>query len=335
MAGEPLVSVIVPVYNVESYLKECLSSLLAQTYRNIEIVLVDDGSTDGSGGLCDRLADVDPRIRVFHKANGGLSDARNYGLRQAFGEWISFVDSDDWVSPVFIEALLCAASETGCEISAIPFGKPFKDGSGCTLVDSIASVPPANSMDSSHVQRLMLYQALDTGAPWRLYRRSSLGTDPFPVGLYYEDLASVYRIIHRVERVAVIDCRDLYAYRIRGDSIIRQKYRHIKAESALLIADQLYSDITAWYPDLAEPAASRCFSVCRMVYAQVPMGRSATAETERDRSELWEVLKHHATAVLHDSYARKRERLAASLVRMGSKPFLLFCLLCRFSGLMR
>lgn len=335
MTGEPLVSVIVPVYNVECYLEECLSSLLAQTYRNIEIILVDDGSTDGSGALCDSLAHTDSRIRVLHKQNGGLSDARNRGLREASGEWISFVDSDDWVSPVFIEALLRAALETGCEISAIPFGKPFKDGSGCTLIDSFVSVPPADSMDSSHVQRLMLYQELDTGAPWRLYGKKLLDVDPFPVGLYYEDLASVYRIIHRVDRVAVLDCRELYAYRMRRDSIIRQEYRHIKARSALMVADQLYSDITAWYPDLAEAAASRCFSVCRMVYAQVPTGRSATAGTERDRSDLWKVLKYHATTVLRDSCARKRERMAASFVCMGDKTFYLFCLLCRHTGLMR
>ncbi len=335
MVSGPLVSIIVPVYNVERYIEECASSLINQTYRDIEIILVDDGSTDGSGALCDRIADTDPRIRVRHKANGGLSDARNCGLREASGEWISFVDSDDWVSPVFIEALLRAALETGCEISAIPFGKPFRDGGGCVLVDSLGCVEPAKPLPSSRVQRLMLYQALDTAVQWRLYRKATLGEDPFPVGLYYEDLASVYRIIRRVGRVAVLDCRDLYAYRMRSDSIIRQEYKHIKAESALRIADQLYRDITGWYPDLADACASRCFSVCRMVYAQVPTGRAATEGAERDRAELWAVLKRHRAAIVRDRDARKRERLAAGISCLGRMPFDLFCKAARKAGLLR
>lgn len=335
MVRGPLVSIVVPVYNVERYIEECASSLIVQTYRDIEIILVDDGSTDGSGALCDRIADMDPRIHVLHKTNGGLSDARNHGLREASGEWVSFVDSDDWVSPVFIEALLRAVLDTGCEISAMPFGKPFRDGGRCVLVDSLGCVAPAKPLPSSRVQHLMLYQALDTAVQWRLYRKGMLGEDPFPVGLYYEDLASVYRIIRQVDRVAVLDCRDLYAYRMRRDSIIRQEYKHIKAESALRIADQLYRDITAWYPELAAAAASRCFSVCRMVYAQVPTGCDSTVATERDRDQLWAVLKRHRATVARDPRARKRERLAAGISCLGRGPFDLFCKAARKAGLLQ
>lgn len=335
MISGPLVSVIVPVYNVESYLEECVKSLVAQTYGLIEIILVDDGSTDRSGVLCDRLSGTDSRIRAFHKANGGLSDARNYGLRHASGEWISFVDSDDWVSPVFIEALLRAALDTGCDIAAVPFGKPFRDGEACVLVDTLALVAPAKPLASPSVQRLMLYQALDTGAPWRLYRKEPLGKDPFPVGIYYEDLASVYRIIRRVDEVALVDCRELYAYRIRSDSIIRQDYRHIKAESALLVADQLYRDICEWYPELADAAASRCFSVCRMVYAQLPTGVDVTDMAEQDRLDLWESLKRYRATVVCDPQARKRERLAAGIACLGRVPFNLFCRAARKAGLLQ
>lgn len=335
MDRAPLVSVVVPVYNVERYLEECVISLLKQTYGNIEILLVDDGSIDCSGVLCDQLAGKDSRIRVLHKANGGLSDARNRGLRESSGEWISFVDSDDWISPVFIEALLRAVLNTGCEIAAVPAGKPFKDGDNCALVDSLASVALAKPLDSSCVQRLMLYQALDTGAQWRLYRKASLGNDPFPIGLYYEDLASVYRIIHRVDKIALVDCRELYAYRIRGNSIIRQDYRRIKAESALLIADQLYRDICEWYPEFADAAASRCFSLCRMVYAQLPTGADATNETKRDRFELWKALERYRVTVVRDLCARKRERLAAAVACLGQVPFNLFCKAARKAGLMQ
>lgn len=335
MHKDNLVSVIVPVYNVREYLRECFESIVRQSYENLEIILVDDGSTDGSGELCDELAKSDARAMVVHKANGGLSNARNAGLRASRGEWVSFIDSDDYVSPVFIEVLLGAALSTGCQLAAVPFGKPFKDGEACGLVDSLNPVAPPKPLASADVQRLMLYQALDTGAQWRLYAKAPLGVDPFPVGLYYEDLASIYKIIHKVDRVAVVDCRELYAYRMRPDSIIRQSYSHLKGESALTVSKQLYSDICAWHPELANAAASRCFSVCRMVYAQVPSGSEASKDERADATSLWEVLKSHRKTVLLDRSARKRERFAAGAAYFGQDAFSIFCRACRQTGLMR
>lgn len=337
MSDSNLVSVIVPIYNVKSYLQECFDSISSQSYQNIEIILVDDGSTDGSGEFCDELAARDDRATVLHKENGGLSDARNAGLRIAQGSWISFIDSDDYVSPIFIEVLLNAVLKTGCEMSTIPFGKAFNDGSECKLVNSLDLVPDAEPIESHDVQRRMLYQSLDTGAQWRLYSISSLGVDPFPVGLYYEDLASVYKIIHKLDKVAIVDCRGLYAYRMRGDSIIRQNYKHLKGESALKISDQLFADISKWYPDLSDAAASRCFSVCRMVFAQVPISIAddSLAEFKFDADDLWNVISRHRKTVLFDSSARKRERLAASFAFAGRSCFELFCSLCRRFGLMQ
>lgn len=334
MNALPLISVIVPIYNVKPYLAKCVKSIFAQSYRDIEILLVDDGSTDGSGALADELAAEDVRATVFHKENGGLSDARNFGLAHCNGEWVSFVDSDDYVSPIYIETLYIAASENGCDIAAIPFGKPFTDGDSCDLVNSSQMVPPPRLLASSSVQRLMLYQAMDTGAPWRLYKKTLLGVDPFPVGLYYEDLATVYRVIRRTEKVAILDCRGLYAYRIRSNSIIRQEYRHIKGVSALVIADSLYTEICAWYPGLERAAASRCFSLCRMVFAQVP-ARSPSLDNYLDREALWSVLKKHRKTVLLDSDARKRERLSALIALFGPSAFRFYCGVCRRLGLMR
>lgn len=335
MANDNLVSVIVPVYNVKSYLEECYDTICCQSYQNIEIILVDDGSTDGSGELCDDLATRDARTVVLHKENGGLSDARNAGLRIAKGDWISFIDSDDYVSPVFIEVLLNAALDTGCEIAAMPFGKPFKDGEKCNLADVLGSVAPAKPLASHSVQCLMLYQALDTGAQWRLYAKASLGIDPFPVGLYYEDLASIYKIIHRIDNVAVVDSRELYAYRMRGNSIIRQNYSHLKGASALKISGDLYANICNWYPELSDAAASRCFSVCRMVFAQAISASTASESAESDADELWSVIKRFRTTVLKDSKARKRERFAAFIACLGKTWFKLFCLIARRLGFLQ
>ena len=334
---KPLVSVIVPVYKVEDYLAECVDSLLAQTYPNIEIILVDDGSPDGCGVICDVYAARDVRVIALHKENGGLSDARNFGLRHARGDLISFVDSDDWVSPVFIEALQLAMAKHGTRLAAVAYGHYFHDGDTFRLMDDMSAVEPLVQapLRPHEALRLMLYQTLATGAPWRLYERSVLGEDPFPVGLYYEDLASTYKFVHRAGDIALVDTRELYAYRLRATSIIRQAYSPVKASSALAVADQLYRDITEWYPDLADACASRCFSVCRMVYAQVPTGSEATEVTERDRLELWESLKCYRATVVRDPHARKRERLAAGIACLGQVPFNLFCKAARKAGLLQ
>ena len=329
--SDVLVSVIVPVYNVEAYVSTCLESVLSQTHRELEVVVVDDGSTDSSGTICDAFAEKDPRIVVFHKENGGLSSARNAGLTACHGEWVAFVDSDDYVSPVFIEALLSAAIDLSCDIAAIPMGKQFIDGDECRLFSDVYEVAAPTVLSSHEVQRMMLYQALDTGAQWRLYnrRRALPENRPFPEGLYYEDLAAVYRIVKKVERVALVDCSELYAYRLRKASIIRQGYRPIKADSSIAVSRQLYREICDWYPELSAAAASRCFSVNRMVYAQVP------ADMPVERERLWLELVKYRKTVLLDKDARKRERIAALMACCGSNQFSAFCAVCRNLGLLR
>ena len=354
----PLVSVVVPVYNVERYVRQCVESLVAQTYPKLEIILVDDGATDSSGEICDEIASVHNNVTCFHKENGGLSDARNYGLTHSHGEWISFVDSDDYVSPIWIETLYEAAVMCDCPIVAVPGGTDFFDGESCSLVEIIRPMthdaPLGDFTDkdvlsgegclpclavaplSAHeVLNGMLYQSITTGAQWRLYRRDTLGEDPFPVGLYYEDLASTYKFVQRASSVAMLDCKGLYAYRLRSGSIIRQSYRHVKGYSAIAVADQLYRDISEWYPDLAVAASSRCFSVCRMVFGQIPTGARASEQDAEDREALWEVLCQHRDVVAHDPEARPRERLAARIACLGEGPFTAFCHLARKMGKMQ
>lgn len=345
--ANPLVSVVVPVYDVEPYLRECVDSILAQTYENLEVLLVDDGSPDGCGEICDQYADEDDRVVALHKENGGLSDARNYGLRHARGEWVSFIDSDDYVSPMFIEGLYATACAYGCSIAAVPGGKSFHDGDVCKLEEKIRPVTPqaprgtrTGGDDGFHpvataplgareALEKMLYQQIATGVQWRLYRREVLGSDPFPVGLYYEDLASTYKFVYRAGCIALLECRGLYAYRVRRESIIRQAYARIKGESAITVSRQLFRDISSWYPELRRAAASRCFSVCRMVYAQ------ALNNEEKEINVLWAEIIKYRLQVLGDCKARKRERLAAGFAVLGRKPFEVFCFACRQAGLLQ
>ena len=119
--GKDLVSVIVPVYKVEEYIRECLDSITGQTYKNLEIILVDDGSPDSSGEICEEYARNDSRITVYHKENGGLSDARNYGIARAHGEFLTFVDSDDVIKSNFVETLLGLIHKYDADIATAPF----------------------------------------------------------------------------------------------------------------------------------------------------------------------------------------------------------------------
>lgn len=337
MAKElPLVSVIVPVYNVEKYLRECVESLVAQTYTNIEILLIDDGSLDRSGSLCDSFSDKYECIYSYHKRNGGPSSARNFGIRKARGEWVSFIDADDFISPIFIETLYNAAIGMGCPLACVPGGNDFYDGDECSLIEKSGIVAEPVVYSSSEFERKVLYQQVATGAQWRLYRRSLFGQNPFPEDILIgEDLACIYKFVYRAKRIALVDSWQLYAYRHRKASLIRQDFHPSKAESALKVASQLYSDVPQMWPDLVVAVSSRCFSICRTVFGQVPCGKNATEKDNYYRSELWDVLCQHRKNVFFDRHARRRERLSAAISFLGIGPFTFFCRACRMAGLMQ
>lgn len=184
---EALVSVIVPVYKVEPYLDRCVSSIVSQTYRNLEILLVDDGSPDRCGQMCDDWALKDSRIKVIHKPNGGLSDARNAGIRASKGEYIAFVDSDDYLSCEMIEKLYQAACSASakmalCNINCInDAGIPTGQSEGSPITDEILQ---AEDILPRFYRSLGWFYIV----AWnKLYHRSLLSSETFPVGKWHED----------------------------------------------------------------------------------------------------------------------------------------------------
>lgn len=336
MVENPLVSVIVPVYNVEQYLRQCVHSIIAQSYNNIEIILVDDGSTDASGAICDEICREEKRIRVFHIENGGPGKARNFGVNKSRGQWILFVDSDDFISPAYVHILLNAALLMGCDMSIVPFGTAFTSEKQVHLEDDSERVAPAIVLTQRQAEEGLLYQKYDTAPQWRICKRSLFDKIVFPENLYYEDLATIYKLVHECDSVALVNTTHLYAYRMSQNSIMRGKYNHQKCESALVISESLYSEIVKWYPSLREAAASRIFSLCRMVFGQIPSGKAAVDGVyTRDRSALWHVLRRYRHVVVWDRHARRRERLAAIIACCGEHAFSLFCRLCRRLGWMQ
>lgn len=221
-----LVSIIVPVYQVKDYVGECVDSLTAQTYTNLEILLVDDGSTDGSGESCDEYARRDNRIRVIHQENQGLSAARNAGLDQATGEYVAFVDSDDAVLPSYIEELYRLIKKYHADIAACAYARGKIEKVGDTVYDRcIREI----CMTSEQMLRQWhgRYKKWETIACNKLYRKQILdGIDDaamirFPIGRRHEDVLTSHLIVANAKRIA-LTTHELYLYRIRENSITTQ-----------------------------------------------------------------------------------------------------------------
>ena len=215
---EDLISVIVPIYKVEAYLDQCVASIAAQTHRNLEIILVDDGSPDNCGAMCDAWAEKDRRIRVIHKENGGLSDARNAGIEAAAGDYIAFVDSDDWIEPEMYEKMLAALKRENADLCACGIRSCFPDRDvrwGC--MEYAAGGP-------EEFLALLYRDAAFPAAAWnKLCRRELWRALRFPVGKICEDAFTTYLLVHQARRTVQIP-EALYCYRIRQNSIMTSAF---------------------------------------------------------------------------------------------------------------
>lgn len=213
-----MISVIVPVYKVEPYLRQCIDSILAQTYTDFELILVDDGSPDNCGAICDEYARRDARIRVIHQENGGLSAARNAGIDIAKGEYLSFVDSDDMITETYLEKLLDTLTKEHADISVCGMLK-FQDGTEPeTSSDEIELVETMSGRDAC----LSIYR-MDGKVPvmacGKLYKRGLFEEIRYPKGRIHEDDATTPRVLYNASCVVTNSTR-LYLYRQRAGSIM-------------------------------------------------------------------------------------------------------------------
>lgn len=213
----PIISVIVPVYNVEKYLLQCVDAILAQTFTDFELILVDDGSTDNSSVLCNAYAEKDKRVRVLHKENGGQAEARNLGIDIARGQYLTFIDSDDLVSPEYLDRLLNAIQETNAEIAAC--GEiSFQDGEPVSFDSEAACGYDRMSGREICVSHYQTKWPMPV-APWgKLYKATLFKEIRFPTGKIYEDQGTVPRLWYLAEKIAMIRGGAFYAYRIRKGS---------------------------------------------------------------------------------------------------------------------
>ena len=212
-----LISVIVPVYNVEPYIAECIESIQNQTYINLEIILVDDGSTDASGDICDQYAAYDERIVVIHQENGGLSAARNAGIVVAKGDYIAFIDSDDYIGQTMYEDLLHLLKEHNLDIIGCSV---FRDKSG-TIIES-CNDGQLEIYEKDDALRLAMHDAF-TSVWNKLYKKDVVKDIRFPVGRKFEDSATSYLYVANSNRVGHIN-RCYYYYRVNPNSITQTSF---------------------------------------------------------------------------------------------------------------
>ena len=243
---QPKISVIVPVYKVEKYIRKCIDSLLNQTYKNLEIIIIDDGSPDGCPEICNEYSQKYSCIKTYHKLNGGLSSARNYGVEKTECEWIAFVDSDDYVEQTYIEDLWNLREKFKAEMSITRVVRENEDGSGRPAFISVFEercVDKKNAIFEVYKAELVGWSAYG-----KLYKREHLVKYPFPDG-YYEDCACMYRILGECEKIAIGNYEKNYHYINRQGSILQSdlKKEHFRIFD---ICKEFEVYIQENYPDL-------------------------------------------------------------------------------------
>lgn len=236
----PKISVIVPVYNTEKYLHRCVDSILAQTFTDFELLLIDDGSTDSSGAICDEYAQKDSRVRVFHKKNGGVSSARNLGLDNAKGEWISFVDSDDWIELSMLDEVYKKVCESCSDIVFVDININFPNNKNQYYESFRWKYTPQDSL-KTYLKQSRLCPC------WALIRRSIIEINKirFPENLtIYEDFYTMVRIVYKSAVIGQIE-KTLYNYRMQNSSAIHT----IQQERILINQQWAYSSILNFFED--------------------------------------------------------------------------------------
>lgn len=287
---EPLISVIVPVYNVEAYLHRCVQSIVKQTYRNLEILLVDDGSTDRSGQICDELEKTDARLRVIHQKNGGLSAARNRGIEEAHGAYIAFVDSDDSIDADMYRTMLVKLQEQNADMAVCGYSKRLEEEnriveSGVGLAESV--------LQGNDMFDLLFREDLSVWMPvaWnKLYRKEIWDNLRYPVGRYHEDEHVIHHLLNRCKTVVTMPDA-LYVYSIRSGSIMTSRTLKASRDWIDALLDRLDLYEKTGLDALAQKQRERCIRMMLWECKKIEEIRRQEQEFIREMARLVKQLR--------------------------------------------
>lgn len=317
MTQDILISIVVPAYNIQDCLRRCINSIRQQTYKNLEILLVDDGSTDSTGELCDLLAAEDDRIRVFHKQNGGSSSARNLGIRHARGSWIGFVDSDDWVEPEMYERLLGAALSNQAEIAQA--SRDEIDEAGNRRPD--VCLPPERTLDcpaEDFLRELLLHRG-DCSFCTKLVKRELFLNRAFPEGKLNEDFYLLVDMLSAVKGVCILP-QQMYHVFYRLGSNTRRKDKNDFSRVFMDIvdnADFVEQLVGTTYPQLQKEAV-RFALFQRLDYMlHIPVARMGKEDAFYCNVKRY--LRTHVKDTITNPYLTKKNKLYLLLLTIAPK----------------
>lgn len=302
----PLITIIIPIYKVEQYLEKCVDSVINQDYPDLEIFLVDDGSPDRCGDICESYAKKDSRIKVIHKKNGGLSDARNVAIDVALGEYITFVDSDDYVSDDYVSTLYGLIKKNDCKISVsgyIRFGEDDELKDGNKVIKEYVFSP------DNAIKEMFYQQKFDTSAWAKMYHRSLFSDGlRYPVGLLFEDLPTTYKLFQKSDKVA-FSTKETYFYLRRPTSIEGSPFSQKKIDSTIKIINQLESDFNN-APQFKKALSSRILNFSFHILLSMPFDNE-------NRLFLINKINSYRSTVIKDKEAKMRSRITCLLSYFG------------------
>ncbi|VTX69886.1 glycosyltransferase family 2 protein [Gemella haemolysans] len=303
------ISVIVPVYNVEKYLEKCVNSIVNQTYKNLEIILVDDGATDNSGKLCDELAKIDNRIKVYHKENGGLSDARNYGVERATGDYIGFVDSDDYIDAEMYEKLYEAIKKENADVAECNLKIIYPNRVELYTNEKYFKVCTKQEYLEEYLKIEKVF-----GSVWTKLIKSDIAKKlVFPKGKLYEDTYYAYDLINVADSYVIMDA-PYYNYFMRENSITNAKF-NLRIFDLIEIVEEFHNTVYENYPEL-EKAAD-----CRKMYAYFSVLNSILLEDEFKNNSFYPQIvnyfKENYIKLLRNKYITRNRKLSILLIKIN------------------
>ncbi len=301
------ISVIIPVYNVAGFLSRCVRSVTGQTFSDLEILLIDDGSTDSSGQLCDELARTDSRIRVIHRENGGTAAARNTGIDQARGDYLSFIDSDDFVEADMLESLYALAQTYQTPITACAAMEHFRVPQQKQYSNRVFLFTPEEALENVLLGKGVCYSACN-----KLLARELCQQHRFPVGKTYEDVRYLPGLLTQVDRIAYLD-RPLYHYWHRAGSICSSPFgdddrMHLEAHEYML------EQVRCHWPELEDMARFRCLWAKLLLLDKMLL--SGAEDTPLFRQTLAD-LRQHWREIVGCPYFQPTRRLVALALRLS------------------
>lgn len=313
--NQPLISVIVPIYKAEAYLPKCVESICRQTYENLEIILVDDGSPDRCGQMCDEFAQADSRIRVFHKENGGQSSARNLGLEKMTGEYVGFVDSDDWIEPDMYSHLYGLMTRYNGQIACCGVCKDYADGSVSHFNPLYPGDNEIRVLNTREALRETLQNMRVTYSTCdKLYHRDIFAGMQMTVGKIYEDMEIIPKLVERAQTV-VYDPTPKYHYTMTDSSTIRGTYS-LRRMAEADIAWEKAEDYKIRHPELYDEAVGRYIAVCLDIIHK----SRGVAECAARRKQLIRQMQGELSAAAVDALSKK-EKIKLLALRIGVLPF--------------